>query len=107
MAPTRNQTIIAVTESYIEHYKASEREYDSVLIESELLAQVNAVIEIENTQLPRGQKWKYLENLTPSQISRVILSFHPVRRIAMAGLDNGTWFKRVQPSGLSLGRNKF
>lgn len=91
MASTRNQTIIEVTEAYIKNYKASGHEYDPALIESELILQVNAVIEVENTQIPKGQKWKYLENLTPSQISRIILSFHYLRRIAMAGLDNGTY----------------
>lgn len=88
MARTRDVTIQEVTETYLSSLDLAFLP-DEATISADLIEQVNAVIEIENTSRPKGQKWQLLTTLTAAQIADVIMFCYKVINIDMLASSGG------------------
>ena len=58
---------------------------DPQLVESRILTQINLAIALENQMRPKGDKWRGLNELLPSQIADILVYSYPIIRIAGAG----------------------
>lgn len=58
---------------------------DPEYVESKILNDVHLAIELENTGRAKGDKWKHISELLPSQIADILVKSYPIVRIAGAG----------------------
>ena len=70
------QTLASMTQSELQ---------DPELVESRILTKINIAIALENQNRARGDKWRSLTELLPSQIADILVYSYPIVRIAGAG----------------------
>lgn len=84
MAKTKSETIRDAVEDHLACYPDGHVP-DPHQIQTNVLSVINRDIEIENNQLPQGQKWRFLQELLPSIIATIILRFYDVVFLACQG----------------------
>ena len=70
------QTLASMTQAELQ---------DPELVESRILTKINIAIALENQNRARGDKWRSLTELLPSQIADILVYSYPIVRIAGAG----------------------
>jgi putative DNA primase/helicase len=84
---TINAIIQQVTEAYLA--QLSSKELPKPLdLERELLVQVNAAIDEENTKRARGHSEAKLRHLQFTQVATILIRFHHIRRLAVESSDD-------------------
>jgi putative DNA primase/helicase len=89
MAPL-NQVLTFVTHAYLADLDPDDAP-DPTIIEQQLLALVNGVIDAENQKAPRtNMKMSMLKSLTAQQVAQILLRLHRVVKITTAEMDTDT-----------------
>ena len=84
ISKSKNQILASVTEEYLQNVDSSKSPAE---IECELLDAVRAGFELHNASEDKGQKWKYPESLSHTQIASVLARFYHICKIPCSG-DN-------------------
>lgn len=77
MAKTKSETIRDAVEGHLACYPDGYIP-DPPQIQANVLTLINRDIEIENNQWPQGQKWRFLQALSPNVIATIMLYFYDI-----------------------------
>ena len=77
---------VKATETYIQSLANAPLPLPAVM-ESELLTETKALIAIVNLSIPKGEKLRMPQRLTPWQIAQLMNASHTFKKIAMSGLN--------------------
>lgn len=87
MDTTKNQVLASVTEEYLQNLDPNKTPLE---IESELLDAMKYEFEMHNSVADKGQKWRYPDFLSHTQIAAVLAKLYPICKIACAGENSDT-----------------
>ena len=84
MARTKDETIREVTQNYLGTINPKNPPTPAN-IQGDILDELKAAFDLENTVKGKGEKWKIMDRLLPAQIADILSTIYPILCIACAG----------------------